>query len=168
MKPIFAVFTLLLLLGSVCSATPITEQFTITAHSTSGPARTITFLFKSDVIESGTEFDSITVTHHGSGTFCLPDGTTTFADPVATFSCAHFAFASPLTNIVFTDPGGAESDAITLFNDGSGGSGGVFVSSTGVAEPAGLAVLGSGLLILAGVLRRRAKKGTPPDTRRED
>jgi hypothetical protein len=157
MKAIFAVFTLLLL-GSVSFATPITEQFTIDAFSIRGPKRSITFTFKSDVMEKGVEFDSITVKHNGSGTFCLPAGTTSFADPLSSFSCAGFTFANPLTTVQFFD-GTTPSDTITLFNNGSRGSGGVFVSSGSVAEPAGLALLGSGLLILGGVLRRRARKG---------
>jgi hypothetical protein len=165
MKPILAVFTVLLF-GSVSSAISITEPdtYTITAHSTSGPSRTITFLFASDPPVAPPNSDSLTITHTGSGTFCLPDGTTFIPEGSTenpfTLSCAGFAFGSPgVFSVEFLEPNGDLSDALLLFN-GPGGAQGTFVSVATVAEPAGLAVLGSGLLILGGVLRRRARKGT--------
>jgi hypothetical protein len=166
-------FTLLLLLGSVSSATTITEPgtFTTTAHSTTGTHRTITFNFTSDVDTGSTTSDTLTITHSGSGTFCVPAGTTTFgegSESPFTFTCPGFQFNTGslgLISVQFLEPNGTLSDSITIGNDTSGGSSGTFASGgAAVAEPAGLAVLGSGLLILAGVLRRRIRNGTPPNS----
>jgi hypothetical protein len=166
MKPILAVLTLLLL-GCVSSATTITEpgSYTITAHSTSGPARTITFTFTSDLAPSPTS-DTIKVTHTGLANTCAPDGTTSLpeggAETAFSFGpCAGFAFGPPGVFVVeFLDPGGATSDGAFFANSGALGAQGSFASVSAVAEPAGLAVLGSGLLILGGLLRRRARKAT--------
>jgi hypothetical protein len=168
MKTIFAVFTLLLL-GSVSSATTITEPstFTLTAHSISGPARTITFTFASDPPVAPPNSDSITISHTGSGTFCLPAGTTFIpesSDTPFTFTCSGFQFPSPgVFSINFQEPNGDLSDALLVFNQ-PGGSQGAFVSVPTIAEPAGLALLGSGLLVLAGVLRRRTRRNSTRNT----
>jgi hypothetical protein len=166
MKLIYAMLTGLLLV-SVGYATTITvtepHTFTIIAHKPGAATQRIQFVFASDA-DPGEGLDSVTVTHLGGSTGCLSDGTHTFSDPLFIFSCSGFVFNAPATTVVFNEPSGSpESDSISLFNDGAGGLGGTFVSAVDVvAEPAGLAVLGSGLLILGGVLRRRVRKGTPP------